>query len=217
MKRLIKSEKRNNFEDGKTINDLTKTSKLIKKALKFNELEEDGQDIFNEECNIEINKKFPNSDIEYTYSLGYSQGDGFGLVGSIDIDDALNLTNITFDQEEKDLFDCLNNNGEGYRSSHNIRIYNPRRSTFFTDSMVDIAYDKEDIKETAKEVGIDIDINDFYNKLKQFDAKLKEALDQFCYDMEKRGYELFDNLEKDIKEDIILRDENYDEDGNVIF
>ena len=83
--------------------------------------------------------------------------------------------------------------------------------------MIDVIYNKKDIKETAEEVGIDIDINDFYNKLKQFDAKLKEVLDQFCYDMEKRGYELLDNLEKDIEEDIILRDENYDEDGNVIF
>ena len=226
-------ELRNDFEDGKTINDLKKTSKLVKKALKFNELKKNVQedmiqqeyetwveeikDLFDKECNEKINEKFPNSDIEYTYSLNYSQGDGFGLMGSIDIDDALNLTNITFNQDEKDLFDNLNNNGEGHRASHEIRIFNPRRSTFFNDNMIDVIYNKKDIKETAEEVGIDIDINDFYNKLKQFDAKLKEVLDQFCYDMEKRGYELLDNLEKDIKEDIILRDENYDEDGNVIF
>ena len=178
---------------------------------------EETKDIFDKECNEKINEKFPNSDIEYTYSLNYSQGDGFGLMGSIDIDDALNLTNITFNQDEKDLFDNLNNNGEGHRASHEIRIFNPRRSTFFNDNMIDVIYNKKDIKETAEEVGIDIDINDFYNKLKQFDAKLKEVLDQFCYDMEKRGYELLDNLEKDIEEDIILRDENYDEDGNVIF
>ena len=178
---------------------------------------EETKDIFDKECNEKINEKFPNSDIEYTYSLNYSQGDGFGLMGSIDIDDALNLTNITFNQDEKDLFDNLNNNGEGHRASHEIRIFNSRRSTFFNDNMIDVIYNKKDIKETAEEVGIDIDINDFYNKLKQFDAKLKEVLDQFCYDMEKRGYELLDNLEKDIEEDIILRDENYDEDGNVIF
>ena len=48
-------------------------------------------DIFQEDCKNDIAYLFPNSRLSIQYSLGYCQGDGFNIYGSIDFDDILNL------------------------------------------------------------------------------------------------------------------------------
>ena len=47
-------------------------------------------DIFAEECELELERIFPNSTLNVEYQLSYSQGDYFNFYGEIDLNDVLN-------------------------------------------------------------------------------------------------------------------------------
>jgi len=57
-------------------------------------------DIFQENVKYNLSYYFKNSELDYQYSLSYSQGDGFNIYGKINVDDIFN----TFVLKELDVF-----------------------------------------------------------------------------------------------------------------
>lgn len=174
-------------------------------------------DCFQLDCNEQMKEKFPNSDVSYTYSLSYSQGDGFGLYGFISVEDILNLTNINLTDIEKDMFNDLCD-GE-------TRIYNDRHSTFFNKEMIDLAetYDEDEINYVLENNWNNVDtsafdIKTYCKKAMQIETKLRNILFDFCKKMEKEGYDSIYVVEgrNDIIEEIIANDYRFDVNGNIL-
>lgn len=209
LNRISKRLKRKSFykkaEETKTIHwdDIPKDiqEELIYSTEEF--LSEVNSEVFQEDCEMAIEEHFPNSDIGYNYRLSYSQGDGFGVYGEINLEDALNLTNIKLSDLEKEMLYLAIDN-------HDIEINNNRRSPFFYESMIYLAeaYDKEYINEMledyfSEEERKDFDVDSFCNKIKTIEDKLREFLSDFCDKLENDGYDLIYPSEEEIINNII--------------
>jgi hypothetical protein len=161
-------------------------------------------DDFKDYAKQEVEKTFPDSDLDFTYDFGYSQGDGFGLNGKISNDDVLNITQVKLSPDDLEIFD--------YEGEYYIR--NERRSPFYTDGMLedalsywneeDINYYLEDYFEEDKIKSFDV--KGFIEKIEIIHNKLDEFLDDFCARMKKEGYENFD-YEEDYVVDYLTANE----------
>jgi len=174
------------------------------------------QDIVNDEFDYRLSSIFPNSDLEYTYSLSFSQGDGFGLTGSIDIDDASKITGISFSEDEKELFEECQ-----YPRTTDISIHNNGYSPFFTDDMIDVYMDEDMVKDTIEdsydgESPIS-NIKEFSKKTKDFETKLIDYLEDFCGEMEDFGYKMFYPDDDALIEDLMSNDWMYAKDGTILY
>ena len=212
---------------------ISKHKTLVKKAYKLEELSPsaqenaqenifnygyDGMEIYNESLqeiyDEIINNTFPNSDVHYTYSFSYSQGDGFGIYGSLSFDDIEKLTNESFTDLEKDMINC----GTYTENNYDVPINNDRQSTFFNDNMVELDYENDldyFLDYDPYFEGTQEDLDNAAEHIDEIEKKLQKVLSDFCGDMERTGYDyLYD--EEMYLEDLYANGYEFDEDGNIV-
>ena len=176
-------------------------------------------DFLQDDFNYIIENTFPTSDVKYTYSLGYSQGDGFGIYGYLSFKDVESLTGETFSELEKDLIKA----GSYFDSNYDIKIYNDRGDTFFNDSMIEIPYE-DDIDYFMNYdpyfEGTQEDINNAIKHINVIEHKLQDRLSKLCKEWEDLGYNYLYPSDETLVTDYIdeVYDDGYefDEDGNII-
>lgn len=153
----------------------------------------DGQlaEFFTETCEQDLKNLFGENDLKIQYSLGYCQGDGFNIYGTINAED---------------IIDCLEN--------HNGRCQLEKFENVLTNK------EKEKILLYAKECGkIElpynnrycysltdyIDIADNWNihtkSVLKFEQMVKDIFKTLCNMYEEQGYEYFYEVEEEILEE----------------
>lgn len=153
-------------------------------------LEGQEPDIFTEDCEMYLNKNFPNSELKVQYSLGYCQGDGLNIFGTLDLSDMFRQIQekkpeLFTEKERKALGWYLKEYGTDVKLKENWSCsYCIADSYDFTESMInDMEYDC--IR----------DIN--YSALEKFNEAARDILGTLCAEWEKCGYEYFYEVDDD--------------------
>lgn len=161
----------------------------------FNELSEDAKQTvrewwsdqrgdvsyeFSDWCNEDLKAMFPNSDLKVEYSLGYSQGDGLNIYGSLRLTDVIELIKDNFTKDELAYFDkVFADYGDNFNMpSNNCYCYCIcDRHNYIEDIILDMECDGND------------DIN--IAALNKLNDSIKCCLTDYCEICEKQGYEFF--------------------------
>lgn len=154
---------------------------------------------FSEWCNERLAEKFPNSKLKVEYSLGYCQGDGLNIYGTLDLEDVYNLIKGIFTEKEQKFFTHVFRN-----FSSNFKMSSNNRYSYCIcdrhDYSEDIVYDMEYSGYR----------NIRYDLLEKFSKEVADYLCDICTNFEQDGYEWF--YEVDLSEV-----EEYCEDNNFEF
>ena len=138
------------------------------------------QDIFDEGIEERLKVEFPNSCVKYQYSLSYCQGDGFNIYGDFDFNDFIN---DDFTEKEKRTLQFYFDNYLVFELVHNYRY--SYCCAKYNDLYNDWCFDLE--SNFLKNINFDL--------LKKFENVVIEKVEQFCYTMEKEGYDTFYNID----------------------
>lgn len=146
---------------------------------------------YSDMCEDDLAYLFPASDLEVQYSLGYCQGDGLNIYGTICLDDLLEHIQDNFsDKELRFLKWCFRSFSTMYKLP-----YNNQYSYCICDRH-DYTEDIIDNLEWYGYRGIKYDVLDKFNSLSQ------DYMSELCSGYEKGGYEYFYEVEDDEMEDI---------------
>lgn len=126
---------------------------------------------------------FPNSDLEYQYSLAYREGDGLNIYGKLSIHDMLNYLKRTsgLEDNEQRLMELTSKYDE-----YIVLPCNLHYSYCCVDKYPIINYLDSYIREYAED-----DFQMAQQELKILEEKVFSAFKGICYDLEKIGYEWF--------------------------
>lgn len=175
MKRLIKKAENNiKWEDIPK----NKQKSLIEDVTE--KIITDDSEQFQDYCDNRVIDTFNSGYLHYMYDY---QSGLFGLYGTIEIEDVLNLKGISIDMSELEislLKTCID--------SQSIYINNNDIDLAFDCDKVDIsdAYDEDYVNAMYEQyftIDEDIDIKDFCNKMRTFEQELNNILDDFCDEM----------------------------------
>ena len=176
-------------------------------------------DMLQEDFDYIIQETFPTSDVNYSYSLSYSQSDGFGIYGYLSFKDVESLTGETFSELEKDLI----NAGSYLENNYDIKIYNDRGLPFFNDSMIEIPYEEDydyfmDYDPYFE--GSQEDIDKAIEHIKVIEKKLQDKLSELCNKWEDIGYDYLypsdEVLTTDIADEVYANGQEFDENGHIV-
>lgn len=163
---------------------------------------------FSDCCNMRLKELFPNSELKVEYSLGYSQGDGLNIYGSVNLNDLWNGIDKSkyTDKEKKFMEYVLKTHAVDYTMKQNWRYgYCMSFSWDFTE---DIIYDME----YTQQRGIKYDV------LEKFNEDCKEYMENLCGDFEKEGYAYFYEVDDEtLAEFCAENDYEFEEDGTVFY
>lgn len=136
-----------------------------------------------------LNAYFPNSDLDFEYSLGYCQGDGFNLYGKLDIIDACEFGyfkcpfRVSEMEDFRQYMDVL-----GYDS-----IELPKNETRYSycyidqlDFYKDWCYELEELHEPFDK-----------NLILKVQNWIKESISNLCSRLEYKGYRMFYEMTED--------------------
>ena len=196
----------------------TETYTLTKDFYEYNELSVDAKENakrwlldgrlpewYSEDVECWLSELFPNSKLDIQYSLGYCQGDGANVYGSLNMNDAIDYIKESLtDKEEKFL------RWAAKTWWHDIELPENRRYCYSIKDQVyvysSIFYDLQD--DGYKNIKGDV--------LEKFEELLQNKLSALDGVIEKSGYEYFYEID-----DVTAADEcecngyEFDEDGNI--
>jgi hypothetical protein len=193
MKRLIKKE--NNTK--KCFNVKKKNRKLQAYSSRWSPLEiekwEDRRENeFRDLADSKVSETFPNSNIRYYYNTV-----DFGLDGKLDIEDALNCVDNTFNSLEKSILKKL--------TDGKLDLWNPKKAPDFygfdkTKEIYDYVSEdnglKKDLDKYLNEDEIkSFDLEDFCYKVEDFFDELNGFFDEFCDEMKSEEADIFISLD----------------------
>ena len=163
---------------------------------------------FSDCCNMRLKELFPNSELEVEYSLGYSQGDGLNIYGSVNLNDLWNEIDKSkyTDKEKKFMEYVLKQFAVDYTMKRNYRYgYCMSSSWDFTEDIIDDM-------EWTQQRGIKYDV------LEKFNEDCKEYMENLCGDFEKDGYAYFYEVDDEtLAEFCAENDYEFEEDGTVFY
>lgn len=163
---------------------------------------------FSDCCNMRLKELFPNSELEVEYSLGYSQGDGLNIYGSVNLNDLWNEIDKSkyTDKEKKFMEYVLKTHAVDYTMKQNYRYgYCNSSSWDFTEDIIDDM-------EWTQQRGIKYDV------LEKFNEDCKEYMENLCGDFEKDGYAYFYEVDDEtLAEFCAENDYKFEEDGTVFY
>ena len=195
---------------------------IEKEIYKFEELSEEAQNriIENErefwqddfELCIQdfIETNFPNSDLNYQFSLSYCQGDGFNFYGKIDIKDIMKIISLSVSEVKilKDIDDYLS-----FKKHYNTRYC---YSLVFNDdfNIDDILSDIEFDYNSNPEL-FNYSFKIYKNALTKILNRLREFFNKEEKNFEKLGYDIiYPSIESCIK-DGVFADYEYFDNGDI--
>lgn len=165
-------------------------------------------DLFNEDIEQYLKENFENSDLRFAYSLGYCQGDGFNIYGTLDLFDFLEKWHGT--EEDKKILT------EYFEIKNDFEFYKNHRYSYsckFIDKkrLVDTV---EEYCEILKNYNVkNINENLLFKVLKDAIEFFEDLDEQF----EKIGYKHFYEVDEDTLEEYCeINDFYFTENGDLI-
>ena len=156
---------------------------------------------FQDYCKDKVEYLFPNSGLEFAYSLGYCQGDGWTVYGKLEFSDIMEKFSEKYTDKEKrtlkwafDEFIGMEFELSRYNYSFNEWDYN-----YLIDEME--YYDMRSIP---------------YKLIERFAEDVNDWMGKFCSDMERYGYEfLYEISDEEMEETSDANGWEYTEDGTL--
>lgn len=197
------------------------------KVYKYNELSDDAKEkvrewylkgqepfIFTEDCEEDLRNLFGKNNLKVQYSLGYCQGDGFNIYGTIDAESIFNclekhnggtqlerFENILTDKEKRTILHYSKDCGE-------IEIPMNNRYCYSLADYIDITNCWEYNLYGYKNVNIDV--------LDKFENLVREIFGTLCMVYEKWGYNFFYEIsDEDLEEMCEANGYEFLEDGTI--
>lgn len=168
---------------------------------------------FSNQLKRDLDELFPNSDLQYEYSLSYCQGDGLNVYGRVALCDLYNIhkkapkyTHLqSFNEKEWKRF-------SHYYESVRQRICLPMgmRYCYCIADRLDFAEDMIGELEDMYYSNIDGEL------IRQFEKAISELFVDYCCDWENAGYEyLYEIDDEEMRETSDANDWEYYEDGRL--
>lgn len=195
---------------------------IEKEVYKFEELSEKSQNriMENERCFWQdafemcvqdfLETNFPNSDLNYQFSLNYCQGDGFNFYGKIDIKDI--ISKMQFNEEEEKIFSEIEVYLYFKKHYNNKYCYSMTfKDYFYIDKILsNLEYD---YKENAvlfdySFICYENVLNKILNRLREYFIKEEKNFENLGYDM------IYPSIESCIK-DGTFDDYEFFENGDI--
>ena len=173
--------------------------------------------IFTDDCKMDLYNLFGENNLDVQYSLGYCQGDGFNIYGSIDAES---------------IFKCLENNNGGTqlekfkgiltekekrtilhyaKECGEIKLPQNSHYGYCLAYHIDVAEDWEyqlDYYSEYKNINVEV--------LKKFEKMVQELFETLCDSYEKWGYEYFYEIaDEDLEELCEANEWEFMEDGTI--
>lgn len=177
---------------------------------KYNELDKDAKEnvkqwyldgqsdlsfIFTEDCEQDLENLFPNSDLEVQYSLGYCQGDGFNIYGTVNAEDIIKCIESGYARELEEYKDYFTDKEKktilAYQEvCDDIKLEYNNRYCYCLADYIDIVDSWE----------YDLEYNDYSNVntdvLEKFEHIVRVIFSTLCDTYEKNGYSFFYEVEE---------------------
>ena len=208
----------------------TETVTIEHNVYKFNELSDDAKEnvkewylkgqepfIFTDDCKMDLYNLFGKNNLDVEYSLGYCQGDGFNIYGSIDAESIFNclekhnggtqleqFENILTEKEKRTILHYA-------KECEDIELPSSGRYTYCMAHHIDIADDWKyqlDYYYGYKNINVEV--------LRKFEKMIQELFETLCNAYEKWGYEYFYEVsEEDLEEICEVNEWEFLEDGSI--
>jgi len=146
---------------------------------------------FSDYCNNDLKNLFDNEDLKVQYSLGYCQGDGLNIYGSIYAENIIDcLENHKEDARLKEFENILTDKEKRtilWYAKECGKIYLPenRRYCYSLSNKIDIEDEWIRMLEGAGWKNINCDV------LKKFEKLIRNMFVKLCEEYEKNGYDFF--------------------------
>ena len=141
-------------------------------------------EIFSEDCRYRLSELFKDSCLDVMYSLGYCQGDGLTIFGTLyysDIVDKIDYKAYGFTEKEEKFIRWAVKNDYGY----SVEIPHHHRYFYFPSDSIDFAWNIQYDLERDWIRGIK------YKALEKFERACCDYFEELCARFENDGYEYF--------------------------
>jgi len=167
----------------------------------------DGQEacFFTEMVEEDLSYILPESDLKVTYSLGYCQGDGLAIYGSLNLLDVLNQVKENFTEKEVKFLKWVLS-----EYTANVEISCPYRYPHVNYHEVGFVDEFWSLMEYDRLKNVP------WKVLERFDSIVSEYMDDLCAQYEKWGYSYFYEVDDETMEDMCsANDYWFTEDGKI--
>ena len=189
---------------------------------------------FTDMVNEDLNEKFPNSELKVEYSLGYSQGDGLNIYGSLDGEDALNYVKSELSPQEISDINLIISDITLKLKSNNRYQYCIVDRQDFVGQIFEVAADEAwyHYEQTHDNANGDLDWENyseasalreaysptFEESIDVFCGTLEKKLMKFCKVWEEEGYSWFYEIDdNELSEMCEVNNWEFDEDGKIMY
>lgn len=144
---------------------------------------------FQDYCKDEVEYLFPNSGLEFAYSLGCCQGDGWTVYGKLDFSDIMEKVSEKYTEKEQRTLKWAFDEFMYYGMEFELSRYNYSFNEWDYNNLIDEMeyYDMRSIP---------------YKLIERFAEDVNDWMGKFCSDMEKYGYDYLYNISDEDMEDI---------------
>lgn len=171
----------------------------------------DGQEpeFFTESCEMCLGETFPNSELKVQYSLGYCQGDGLNIYGTLDLSDMFRQIQekkpeLFTEKERKAIVYYLKNYGSDVKLESNWR------------DCYCIAYHYDFVENIIADMVYNCVRGINYTALEKFNAAARDILGDLCGEFEESGYNYFYEVEDaDLESWCEINEYEFEEDGTI--
>lgn len=197
---------------------------IEKEVFKFEELDREAQnkvienemevwqDYFEMDIQYFLEENFPNSDLQYQYSLNSCQGDGFNFYGRIRIKDV--ISKMKFDKEEEKIFSEIDK-----YSANSIKKLLNRSDCYSLTGRDDFGFDEiiEEVEDVYKCNPADFSFSfvSYENLIKKMKETLREFFINAEIKLEKYGYDVLYPKAEDLIEDGYFDEYEYFGNGDI--
>ena len=181
------------FKMEKTINlyEYAELSESAKEKAKNDYLAERDSCCFSENCDDRLDCLFPNSELSVEYSIGYCQGDGLNIYGTLRLDDVIEHVKNKFSEKELKTLKWMFNN---YCTE-----YTMKRNDSYSYCICDRHEYMEDVE---YDMGCDYIRDILYELIGKFNKVVQLYMEQLCKELETDGYEYFYEVSDEEMEDM---------------
>ncbi len=151
-------------------------------------------DIFSDNIKCDLKEDFPNSELHTQYSLGYCQGDGLNIYGTLDVCDIVDKLDMTDKEKRAIKFYAKYDDNDAIMLSANTRYA----------YSVKFIHKKSD--EWVKNVIYELEYNDIKNINEDVLVKFFNSAMDYMEDLEKKyekdGYDFLHNIDEEEMQDM---------------
>lgn len=136
---------------------------------------------FQDYCKDEVEYLFPNSGLEFAYSIGCCQGGGWTIYGKLDFSDIMEKFSEKYTDKEKRTLKWVFDEFMYYGMEFELSRYNYSFNEWDYNSLID-------------EMEFNCMRNIPYKLIERFAEDVNDWMGKFCSDMERYGYEYLYNI-----------------------